>query len=278
MPLVSVVTPCYNLGQYLAENIESVNKLPKGMFEHIIEDDCSPSKETQDIIASLEKKGEQTILRNSPNQELANTLNNGIKAAKGKYIIVLSADDKLCADTVVEAVKILEENTEIDIVFGDAIKFGSEEGYQHSRRFNVQELIVDNYIHASALYRKEVWEKNGGYDAAAPYMGFEDWEFWINSYKNKFDFHYLPKPFIEYRILQDSKIRTLNKTRAKVNEVMEFIFNKHSEIASAQWLDDFIIYRIKQNKLAYLYKWILKAYFPNKFDSMCKSGKFRRYL
>jgi hypothetical protein len=85
-------------------------------------------------------------------------------------------------------------------------------------------------------------------------------------------------PFIEYRILENSKIRTLNKTRTKVNEVMEYIFTKHHEIASAQWLDDFIINRIKQNKLAYLYKWILKAYFSNKFDKMCKAGKFRRYL
>jgi hypothetical protein len=138
--------------------------------------------------------------------------------------------------------------------------------------------LIDNFIHAATVYRRKVWEKNNGYDGNAPYMGMEDWEFWLHSVKNKFSFYYLDEPIALYRIIHNSKIRELSKTKARVNELMQYIFEKHNDLVGAKLLDDFIINRIKQNKSAYLYKWILKAYFPNNFDRMCKAGKFRRYL
>lgn len=278
MPLLSIITPCYNLGQFLKDNIDSVSKLPSELYEHIIIDDCSTKEETKNIIDELQKKGKQRVIRNEVNKELANSLNIAIAQSKGDYILVLSADDLLVPEAVVKAISFLEKNKNYDIVYGDCIKFGAEEGLQKSKPFNLQNLLIDNFIHAATVYRRKVWEENNGYDGNAPYMGMEDWEFWLHSVKNKFSFYYLDEPIALYRIIQNSKIRELSKTKARVNELMEYIFTKHNDIVGAQLLDDFIINRIKQNKFAYLIKWVLKAYFPNKFDKMCKSGKFRRYL
>jgi len=278
MPKLSIVTPCYNLGAYLRDCIKSVEALPAGLAEHIIIDDCSTDASTQAIIAQLQSEGKQTVLRNEQNRELANTLNRGIAAANGEYILVLSADDALEPRGIEAAIQWLETHSEYQIVYGDTQMFGDREGFLPARPFNLELLMVDNFILASAVYRRKVWEKVGGYDPGAPYMAFEDWEFWLGAARAGYSFHYLPIPMLRYRVLSTSKSRTISIQKAKVNAMMDYVYDKYRGFTGAQELDDFIVHRLKTNPIAFFAKWILRAYFPSAFRHLCEKGRFRKYL
>jgi hypothetical protein len=33
------------------------------------------------------------------------------------------------------------------------------------------------------MYRRSVWEQNGGCDGPMPVQGFEDWDFWLGAFE-----------------------------------------------------------------------------------------------
>jgi glycosyltransferase involved in cell wall biosynthesis len=275
-PLLSIIMPCYNLGTYIREAVNSVQKLPATLYELIIVDDGSPDPATQQVIKELKEEGFYVVQQE--NQELAHTLNNGIMLSAGKYILVLSADDMLEAKGVINSVEYLETHPDIDIVYGDALKFGSESGLWKVGNYNLQKLMLESYIHASAVYRKKVWETNHGYDANAPYMGLEDWDFWLNSSFNGFRFHYLEEVVLHYRILPNSKIRMLKKNRQRSNELVSYIMNKYHGKLGNKELEDIQIRKFKQQPLGIIVKWVLKAYFPKTFDKLAQKGYIRNTL
>jgi len=90
-PLISVVTPAYGAAAYLEELIESVRAQDYPRIEHIIIDDGS-----QDGGATV------AILRRFPhlrwwsreNKGQFPTLNEGIQAASGDVLTIISADDR----------------------------------------------------------------------------------------------------------------------------------------------------------------------------------------
>jgi glycosyltransferase involved in cell wall biosynthesis len=275
-PLLSIIMPCYNLGAYIRDAVHSVQKLPGSLYELIIVDDGSPDPATQQVIEELKAEGFYIVQQE--NQELAHTLNNGIMLSSGKYIMVLSADDMLEAKGVISSVEYLETHPDIDIVYGDAIKFGTESGTWKVGQYNLQKLMLESYIHASAVYRKEVWVKNKGYDAHAPYMGLEDWDFWLNSSFNGFSFAYLEEIVLHYRILQNSKIRLLKKNRQRSNELVSYIMNKYQGKMGNKEMEEIQIRKFKQQPVGIIVKWVLKAYFPKTYDKLASKGYIRNTL
>lgn len=279
-PTISVITPCYKLGLYLKETIESVEALPDGLYEHIIVDDCSPDQETIDIIKDLQANPvpHRKVFRNEKNQELATTLNRGIEQASGQYIVVLSADDKLIAENLLQALEILQQSQQVDVVYGNSILFGAQTGELKSKPFNLQLLLIDNYINASALYPRKMWEEVGGYDANAPFIAVEDWDFWLSAVQRGYRFQYIDLPLINYRILHSSKTFTTLRDKRKANRILDYLYGKHRGFTGAAELDGFLIKTVKHNPIGFCIKWMLKAYFPGQFNKLCEKGKLRKYL
>lgn len=225
--ILSVIIPCYNHGKYLQEAIDSVLTYTDQPVEIIIVDDGSTDNFTVEKMIELRKQGFHVIQQ--PNSGLAKARNAGIAAAKGKYILPLDADNKIKADYIRKALPLLDSN-QCDIVyarpdfFGDEIKSREFE----TKSFNGPELLLGNYIDACAVYRKEIWIKNKGYDYAMPFQGFEDWEFWINSYFKKFKFHFIEEELYEYRILKNSMIASFAK-EDKFETTYKYLVNKYSD-------------------------------------------------
>jgi hypothetical protein len=86
-------------------------------------------------------------------------------------------------------------------------------------------LLRWNYIHASALYRRSVWEQNRGYDGTMPVQGLEDWDFWLGALEHGWQFTYVPEVFFDYRQAQGSM---LTRTHGFESEVSAFVARKHS--------------------------------------------------
>lgn len=206
-PIISVIIPCYNHGEFLEETIQSVeantNKYP---VEMIIVNDGSTDPNTIEILKNLEQKGYNII--NQENQGLGKTRNNGIRLAKGKYILPLDSDNNVTHHYLNTAVDLLEKMEQIEVVYGNAKYFGERNGVWTNSEINIRKMLFQNHIDACALYRKQTWIDVNGYSDDMPYMGCEDWNFWLKCINQKKSFYFLNEICFEYRVLSDSMSRT----------------------------------------------------------------------
>lgn len=91
-PLVSIVTPCYNSSDFIADTIISVQKQSYESWEMLITDDGS-SDSTVEIIEEFMAKDQRIKLFKIPNSGAAVARNNSIEASQGTYVAFLDSDD-----------------------------------------------------------------------------------------------------------------------------------------------------------------------------------------
>lgn len=225
--ILSIIIPCYNHGKYIQDTLDSIeSSKDKYNVEVIIINDGSTDQYTIATLKEIEKKGYHVL--NQANCGLGAARNNGIKIAKGKYILPLDSDNKVLKPYLNDAIEVLEQDNFYDIVYGDAHYFGEKTGEWIVGEYNLLKLIPSNYIDACAVFRKSVWEKVGGYDEKIPKMGVEDWDFWLNCSFKGFRFYYLPKSCFNYRVLKDSMIRSFsNEDSKKAVEYIEFKYKNY---------------------------------------------------
>lgn len=258
LPAISIVIPCYNHGQYLDEVVASVNDNITGLaYELLIINDGSTDEETISKLRELEDKGYSVI--HQPNMGLGAARNNVIKHARGKYILPLDSDNKLCKGFVEQSIRILESNPEFDIVYSNAQYFGEREGLWEVGEFNLQRLMLGNYIDACAVFKKEMWVGLNGYDEKMPVMGFEDWDFWLRAAYDGYKFYYLPETGFAYRVLKTSMIRTIDEDRFE--KLHTYIAEKHKQMLGKKFISDFMNNRFK-NSGRLKFKLLLHLYFP----------------
>lgn len=108
MELVSIIMPAYNCEQYIADAIRSVLTQTYTDLELLIVDDCSTDK-TADIVASFDDPRIH-YMRNEQNEGAALTRNKALRAAKGRYIAFLDADDLWAPKKLERQVAFMEKN------------------------------------------------------------------------------------------------------------------------------------------------------------------------
>jgi glycosyltransferase involved in cell wall biosynthesis len=228
---VSVVIPCFNHGEFLAEAVCSVTAIQRDDLELIVVDDGSTDERTGKEMNALSAQGIKVIRQE--NKGLAAARNAGITISRGEYILPLDSDDRLRPGWIDNGIRILDSEPRIGVVYGDAQRFGVRTGRWHVGPFETDKLLEWNYIHASALYRRFVWEQNGGYDGTMPVQGLEDWDFWLGALEHGWDFVYVPEIFFDYRQAEQSMI---TRTQGFLTQVEAFIATKHGLLYRRAWL------------------------------------------
>lgn len=254
----SIVISCYNLGEYLSDLISSIwNVVNRDNVEVILMNDGSTDQVTLDELYRIRTTYPNIQVFNQKNSGLAEARNNGIKRAKGEYIIPLDADNKLNPNFIDSVIKIFKENPEIDIIHGDALFFGEREGLWKGKPFDWNEMVMNNYIDACAAFRKEVWTSLKGYDKGMPFMGFEDWDFWLRAANKGFKFYYLNEISFEYRVRNGSMLDDAWKKR---EELVSYIFDKPELLLAKELrLAQIEIQELKQEpSLKEIFRWISK--------------------
>ena len=116
-PQVSIIIPAFNAERFIGRALRSViGQSYVDAFEIIVVDDCS----TDRTAFALELfKGEISLLRNDSRLGLPGTLNRAIRAARGKYIVRVDADDYVAHDYLYILQRFLEGNTHMDAIACD---------------------------------------------------------------------------------------------------------------------------------------------------------------
>ncbi|WP_434756692.1 glycosyltransferase family 2 protein [Paenibacillus amylolyticus] len=91
-PKVSVIIPVYNRAKYLQECLDSVLIQTLEDIEIICINDGSTDDSYQ-ILMDYEQKDRRIIILNQNNQGVASSRNNGLKIAKGEFVIFMDSDD-----------------------------------------------------------------------------------------------------------------------------------------------------------------------------------------
>ncbi|MBJ6751449.1 glycosyltransferase family 2 protein [Geomonas sp. Red421] len=205
-PLVTVVIPCFNMGGYVAEAVASVRAQTFRDFEVIVVDDGSDDPGTLEELRQVAAGG-VTVLR-TPNRGVAAARNEGVGAARGRYILPLDGDDLLFPHALERMVAALKEEPEVDIVSCDAELTGGAAGVLSLPEFCPVRQLSENLLFASALYRKSDWQRVGGYCTGFRF-GWEDWDFWIAMTRGAARVARVPEPLFQYRIRPDSRDRSM---------------------------------------------------------------------
>jgi glycosyltransferase involved in cell wall biosynthesis len=180
-PKISVIVPCYNLAQYLPDALDSILTQGYDDFEVIVVNDASPDN-TKEVATEYCNIDDRVRLINNPtNQYLSGALNTGITAARGKYIIPLDADNKLGIDALGTLAQALDKTRDIDIVYG-SMRLLEPDGKEWISTWPPKEfdfkaqMSHKNQISSTAMYRKSLWQRIGGYKTRC--RTAEDADFW----------------------------------------------------------------------------------------------------
>jgi len=244
---VSIVIPCFNHGAMLREALTSLEEVRnENLLEVIIVDDGSSDAETIRILKEVAEAGYNVV--SQPNGGLGAARNAGIRGAKGEFILPLDSDNRLRRVYLEQGVSLLKENPSLGVIYADAEYFGEKTGRWQVQEFDLLSLIRMNFIDACALYRKALWEGVGGYDEQMPWMGLEDWDFWLRVACHGGSFFHLPAVGFDYRVRSDSEIvktigfdarvarEAVNLVEAspRLAKLIDYIFNKR-EMSFYKW-------------------------------------------
>jgi glycosyltransferase involved in cell wall biosynthesis len=227
---VSIVIPCFNHGEFLPEAVASVTKIARDDIELIVVDDGSTDEGTVREVDKLVSQGIKVIRQG--NNGPAGARNAAINASQGEYILPLDADDRLRSGWIDSAIAILDSDAQVGVVYGDAQCFGTRTDHWRVGPFEADKLLNWNFIHASALFRRSVWEQNSGYDLTI-LRGLEDWDFWLGAMEHGWRFAYMPEVFFEYRQAVQS---LTTSTAGYQDQVREFVARKHGLLYWQAWL------------------------------------------
>jgi len=119
-PLVSIVTPSYNQGEFIEETLRSVKNQTYDNVEHIVVDGGS-TDETLDLLKGYESQYELRWI-SEPDDGQSDAVNKGFEMANGEIVGWLNSDDvyfsRQALTTIVTA---FDSDPRPDIVYGDDV-------------------------------------------------------------------------------------------------------------------------------------------------------------
>ncbi len=195
-PEVTVVVPCFNQGAFLDDALASVFTQTFESFEVVIVDDGSTDPATVAALTGLDWPRTRVIRQE--NRGLPAARNAGIRAARGRYVVPLDADDELTPGFMAELHAALGDRPEAAYAHCWAELFGDVAAIWATRPFNAYQILVSNSVVGCVLLRREAWEAVGGYDETMT-AGNEDWELWIRLLEAGWEQVQVREPLFRYR-------------------------------------------------------------------------------
>lgn len=226
MKKVSIVIPCFNAGEYLAEAVNSALAQSWPDVEVLVVDDGSDDPATLRLLAEASWPRTRVLRRKNAGPAAARNL--AIAHATGDYILPLDADDVLEPTYVEKAVAMLDARPDVGIVYCKAMKFGAERGPWKLPAYALSELVIGNVIFVSAMFRRSDWELVGGFDEELRY-GVEDYDFWIKLVHRGRDVVQLDEYLFNYRVREGSRTALFERDDDQVVAAYAHIFRNNRD-------------------------------------------------
>lgn len=159
-PVVSIVIPCYNVGQTLKKCLDSVRNQTFETYEVFLIDDGSED-DTGDIAGRYCEKDSRFFLIPCKHAGVSAARNAGINRATAPYICFVDADDLLPADSLELRIKSMEADPGADLLIGNYETNDSR--LYHctgmSGSYSMEKVKEHFSCHMISLYYGVLWNK-----------------------------------------------------------------------------------------------------------------------
>lgn len=232
MPEVSVLLPCYNAEETIAEALQSLTAQTYPDFEIIAIDDGS-TDQTLAILESWSNLDNRLKVFQQDHQGIIAVSNQGLEHCQGRFIARMDADDRTHPDRLKLQTAFLKQHPEIAVVGSLVEGFPA---HQVGKGFHLyydwlnslvspEDIAREIYIESplanpSTMFRKEIIQKAGGYqDHGWP----EDYDLWLRLHLAGNQFAKIPEILLAWRehpgrlTHQDSRYSVKNFLRAKAH-------------------------------------------------------------
>jgi glycosyltransferase involved in cell wall biosynthesis len=126
--LVKVIVPCFNYAHFLPGCVDSILGQEGVDVSVLVVDDTSPDDTPAVSRQLIEADDRVEYRRHLENIGLISTVNEGLGwADDADYVVVISADDRLAPGALARAVGVMEENPNVGMTYGSALRFADEE-------------------------------------------------------------------------------------------------------------------------------------------------------
>ncbi len=225
-PLVSIVTPCFNVQNTILDTLDSIDQQTYPFYEIILINDGSVD-DTERMLLEYATGKDNIIVLSQANNGQASARNRGLAMAKGEFIVFVDADDKLHPDFLAECIAVFSNDPSVSMVYTEMQTFERENYIYNLSEFKVEEFLITNCIPVYCMVRCSHLKSIGGFDMNM--TNNEDWECWIRFYKtfkgkvvkiNKVLYYY------RKRIDEDS-VSDLSVKNKQVEESFRYIYIKN---------------------------------------------------
>jgi glycosyltransferase involved in cell wall biosynthesis len=179
VPLVTVVIPCYNQGQFLAEAIQGALDQTHPRVEIIVIDDGST--DTTAVVA-----GAYPSVRyvHQENRGLAAARNRGLEESTGEYLVFLDSDDRLHPNAVEIGLRHLAMSPRTAFAYGRCNLIGADGAWLATSERPIMEgdhyraLLYGNFLPnpAAIIFRRDALDGVDGFSVSPKGKGAEDYD------------------------------------------------------------------------------------------------------
>lgn len=227
-PLISVVIPSYNTGNYLGRAIQSVLEQSFIRWEVLVVDNHS-TDDTDEVLNRFTDPRIK-VLKVHNNGVIAVSRNMGIRAAKGEWVAFLDSDDWWASRKLQSCYEIMDDKVdliyhELKIVRDHPVLFQRKTiGSRQVQTPVIIDLMVSGNAIAttSVVVRKWLLNQIDGMNENCDMVACEDYNTWLRIAKLTDRFKYLPKCLGFYR-LHDQCVSKKDMSLPARKAVSEFI-------------------------------------------------------
>ena len=265
---ISAILPVYNVGKYIRQCLESIERQTFGDFEVLCIDDCGTDDSVDIINEFINKDSRFKLIRHDKNKGQAAARNTGFDSANGEYIICIDPDDIVDVTEFEVVNRAFAEHEDVDCIWFNAGVYDERTGekkviYTDEYVFNKNgyyEINPDN-IYLSADY---IWNKAFRTSVIRKYnlkfpegiaLG-EDAEFYYKAFTQIKKIYYIHKCLYVYRLRGDSTVDKAKKGTLNLKDTFTVYMNIFNYLKENNILQDYkkalyylLVLRINNRKM-----------------------------
>jgi glycosyltransferase involved in cell wall biosynthesis len=180
-PLVSIVTPTLNQGDFIEHTLRSVVSQTYPNVEHIVIDGGS----TDGTLDILRNHGATYPLQWTSGHDdgMYDAINKGLAVAKGDIVAYLNSDDLYLPWTLEVVAETLASRPDVDFVYGDFLQIDETTGRRRlmwQMPFDLDYVRRAGFLAQPAVFwRRTAYEQLGGFDTSLRFVA--DCDYWMRA-------------------------------------------------------------------------------------------------